>query len=308
MIGGIVMNNASGMSCGVHSNSDRTMLSARLVLADGTILDTGDPDSRESFRASHSDFLEAVSSLREEILADEELTERIRYKYSIKNVTGLNLLPFVTYDDPFDIIAHSLAGSEGTLAFMSEVTLRTIPVSPLQASAMVYFRDIKEAARAVVAMRPLCINAAEMLDSRSLAAVHDPTGEKLTALLIQVTASSEDELECRISAVRDALAAFETVTGVNITSDKETCAKYWAIRSGIFPMVGGMRKQGTTCLIEDIAFHIEDLPDAVADLSELLDRHGYDDSCIYGHALDGNRQRFLHRNPQDGQGNPQGLQ
>lgn len=288
MIGGIVMNNASGMSCGVHSNSDRTMLSARLVLADGTILDTGDPDSRESFRASHSDFLEAVSSLREEILADEELTERIRYKYSIKNVTGLNLLPFVTYDDPFDIIAHSLAGSEGTLAFMSEVTLRTIPVSPLQASAMVYFRDIKEAARAVVAMRPLCINAAEMLDSRSLAAVHDPTGEKLTALLIQVTASSEDELECRISAVRDALAAFETVTGVNITSNKETCAKYWAIRSGIFPMVGGMRKQGTTCLIEDIAFHIEDLPDAVADLSELLDRHGYDDSCIYGHALDGN--------------------
>ncbi|MBQ2027323.1 MAG: 4Fe-4S dicluster domain-containing protein, partial [Alistipes sp.] len=63
---------------------------------------------------------------------------------------------------------------------------------------------------------------------------------------------------------------------------------YWAVRSGIFPMVGGLRKEGTTCMIEDIAFHIEDLPQATEDLSALLDRCGYDDSCIYGHALEGN--------------------
>ena len=49
-----------------------------------------------------------------------------------------------------------------------------------------------------------------------------------------------------------------------------------------------MRRPGTTCLIEDVAFHVEDLAEAVTDLSELLDRHGYDDSCIYGHALEGN--------------------
>ena len=288
MIGGIVMNNASGMSCGVHSNSDRTMLSARIVLADGCVLDTGDAASRESFRATHPEFISAVEHLRDEVLADKELTERIKYKYSIKNVTGLNILPLVTYRDPFDIIAHSIAGSEGTLAFLSEVTLRTVPVEPLQASAMIYFRDIRDAARAVVAMRPLHINAAEMLDSRSLASVNDTTGENLTAVLTQVVASTQDELERRIAAVCGALSGFDTVTGIHFTSDKDLCARYWAIRSGIFPTVGGMRRQGTTCLIEDIAFHIEDLPEATADLSELLDRHGYDDSCIYGHALDGN--------------------
>lgn len=288
MIGGMVMNNASGMSCGVHSNSDRTMVSARIVLADGTVLDTGEQKSRESFRSSHPEFLEAICRLRDEVLSDSALTERIRYKYSIKNVTGLNLLPLVSYEDPFDIIAHSIVGSEGTLAFLSEVTMRTLPVAPLQASAMIYFRDIREAARAVVAMRPLDINAAEMLDSRSLAAVHDPTGDGLTAVLTQVVASTGDELEKKIAAVRDALSAFDTVTGVDFSTDAQTCGKYWAIRSGIFPMVGGMRKMGTTCLIEDIAFHIEDLPEATADLSALLDRHGYDDSCIYGHALDGN--------------------
>ena len=300
MIGGIVMNNASGMSCGVHSNSDKTMVSARIVLADGTVLDTGDKASRERFRVTHPEFISAIEHLRDEVLADKELTERIKYKYSIKNVTGLNLLPLVTYKDPFEIIAHSIVGSEGTLAFLSEVTMRTLPVAPLQASAMIYFRDIKDAARAVVAMRSLDITAAEMLDSRSLASVRDTTweswtaagdtasGGSLTAVLTQVTASSDDELHTKISAVEKTLSGFDTVTGVNFSTDKEVCAKYWAVRSGIFPTVGGMRKQGTTCLIEDIAFHIEDLPEATADLSDLLDRHGYDDSCIYGHALDGN--------------------
>ena len=56
----------------------------------------------------------------------------------------------------------------------------------------------------------------------------------------------------------------------------------------MFPAVGGTRKLGTTCLIEDVAFHIEDLPEATADLQDLIARHGYDDACIYGHTLEGN--------------------
>ena len=42
MVGGIVCNNASGMNCGVHANSDRMMISARIILTDGTVVDTGD--------------------------------------------------------------------------------------------------------------------------------------------------------------------------------------------------------------------------------------------------------------------------
>ena len=48
MIGGIVNNNASGMSCGTHANSYRMLESARLILADGTVLDTGSAASRAS--------------------------------------------------------------------------------------------------------------------------------------------------------------------------------------------------------------------------------------------------------------------
>ena len=56
MAGGIVMNNASGMNCGTHANSDRMLLSARLVLADGTLLDTGDEASRRDFPGATGSF------------------------------------------------------------------------------------------------------------------------------------------------------------------------------------------------------------------------------------------------------------
>ena len=288
MVGGILANNASGMSCGIHANADRTLISARLILADGTLLDTGDPASREAFRESHPDFLQRLEALRDEVRADGDLSERIRYKYSIKNVTGLNLFPLIAQDDIFDMIAHLLVGSEGTLAFLSEATFRTVPLAPLQASAMIYFRDIRDAARSVLKMQDLPVEAAEMLDSRSLAAAGDTTGEGLTAMLVRTEASDEATLSGNIRAIEAALKDFDTVTGVRFSRDKDECARYWAIRSGIFPMVGGMRPEGTTCLIEDIAFHIKDLPEATADLCALLERHGYADSCIYGHALAGN--------------------
>ena len=302
MVGGIVMNNASGMSCGTHANSDKELESVRIVLMDGTVLDTGDEASRNAFRASHPEFIRKIEELRDEILSDKELSDRIRYKYSIKNVTGLNIFPFVRFEDPFDIIAHLLVGSEGTLAFMSQVTMKTLPLPSKEVSAMVYFGTIREAAEAVVALRkeinPAVLDAAELLDKRSLASVDDPMlneypDKDLTALLLRVTGADQTDLDANIGKLSEVLRRFAVLNDAEgnsfiFSSDPAVTGKYWAIRSGIFPSVGGMRREGTTCLIEDIAFHIENLPDATVDLSALLDRHGYDDSCIYGHALEGN--------------------
>lgn len=288
MVGGIVMNNASGMSCGTHANSDKTLLDARIVFADGTVLDTSDPTSRESFKCSHREMISQIESLRDEVNSDPQLVARIRRKYSIKNVTGLNILPLVTYNDPIDIILHTLVGSEGTLAFISEVTMKTLPMAPLHADAMVYFKDMAEAARAVIAMKAANVTAAEMLDKRSLASVNAGEIPGLTAVLTQTEAWSQHELAENVSQITDILNGFDTFGKVSFTTDSEESAKFWAIRAGIFPTVGGMREPGTTCLIEDVAFHVEDLAEAVTDLSDILEKYGYDDSCIYGHALEGN--------------------
>lgn len=288
MVGGIVMNNASGMNCGTHANSDKMLLTARIVFADGTILDTSSEQSKENFCKSKPGFIEKIEQLRDYVQADEPFLSRILHKYSIKNVTGLNILPLAIYRDPFDIITHLLVGSEGTLAFLSEFTMKTGKDYPFKASAMLYFNDIKEACRAVVAMKKGPVMGAELLDKKSLESVNDPTGRGLTAVLTETMADTKEELYSQIKQIEGILSAFKTAVPVKFTDKEEEYAPYWAIRSGIFPSVGGTRKPGTTTLIEDVAFHIEDLPEATADLQQLLEKHGYPDACIYGHALEGN--------------------
>uniref|UniRef100_UPI004027D8A5 FAD-binding and (Fe-S)-binding domain-containing protein n=1 Tax=Prevotella sp. TaxID=59823 RepID=UPI004027D8A5 len=295
MVGGIVMNNASGMNCGTHANSDKMMNSVRIILADGTVLDTGDEASRKAFRKARPNFIRSIEQLRDKVRANKKLCDRINYKYAIKNVTGLNILPFVRFDDPFDIIAHLMVGSEGTLAFLAGVSMNTEYDYPFKASAMLYFKDIREACKAVVAMKKLVddkgqwiVKSAELLDKKSLASVNDTTGEGLTAILTETKASTAEKLRANISKIEECLKAFTTYVPVRFTDKPEEYSKFWAMRSGVFPAVGGTRKLGTTCLIEDVAFHIEDLPDATADLQELIARHGYDDACIYGHTLEGN--------------------
>ena len=329
MVGGIVINNASGMNCGVHANSDRMMISARIILTDGTVLDTGSEDSKDAFRKSHPEFLKKIEALRDKVRADEALTSRIRTKYSIKNVTGLNLRPLVAYDDPFDIIAHLMVGSEGTLAFLSEVTMKTLIDYKFKASAMVYFLTMKESCEAVVAMKKmkageddltysaenLVVKSAEMLDYMSLASVDDPVYlqykkdvdagkipgvapgdyKGLTAILTETKGITHEQLLEKIEKIQECLKQFKLYIPAEFTEDPKVYGKYWAIRSGIFPSVGGTRPIGTSCLIEDVAFPIESLPEATVKLQKLIADHGYSDACIYGHAFEGNYHFILNQ-------------
>ncbi|MBR1588568.1 MAG: FAD-binding oxidoreductase [Kiritimatiellae bacterium] len=302
MVGGIVMNNASGMSCGVHANSYRMLDSVRIVLADGTILDTGDTASRAEFAASRPDFMKRLLALRDRVRADAELSARIRRKYSIKNVTGLTILPFAEYDDPFDIIAHLIPGSEGTLAFLSEIVFRTGKIAPLSESALLLFPSAHTACEAVAALKPTgAAVAAEFFDRRAMRTVEKDfpelagLPEEAGALLVKIEAESPEELSGRRAKIVAALAPFPTAAPVSFTSDPAAVSRWWAMRSGIFPAVGGTREVGTTCLIEDVAVPICRLAEATDDLQSLFRAHGYPDAVIYGHALDGNWHFILNQ-------------
>lgn len=142
MIGGIAANNASGMCCGTAQNSYRTLRDIRVILADGTLLDTADADSRTSFRVSHGELLEALETLGRETRSNAPLAERIRHKYRLKNTTGYALNSLVDFEDGFDILAHLMIGSEGTLGFISAITYDTVPDAPLKTAALAFFPDM----------------------------------------------------------------------------------------------------------------------------------------------------------------------
>jgi D-lactate dehydrogenase len=297
MVGGIIINNASGMNCGTHENAYQTIESAKIIFADGTLLDTADADSRESFKRERPEFVAKIEEIRDRVRADEAFAARIRKKYSIKNTTGFSINPFIDYDDPFHIIINLLIGSEGALAFISEVVMRSVPMYKCKASSMVYFPDIKTACQATVALKKGPVDGAELLDRRALKSVENKEGipgfikdfdATTTAVLMETMAPDQDTLDANIVQIKDILEGFTTLRPVEFTSDPFINAQLWNIRKGVFPAVGGLREIGTTCIIEDLAYHMETLPEATQELQDLMVEHGYDDAVIYGHALEGN--------------------
>ena len=302
MVGGIVMNNASGMCCGTHANSYRALQSVRIILPDGTILDTGDKESRAQFLMTHSKFVRKIDDLRIQTQQNKVLCDLIRKKYAIKNVTGLTILPFVEYTDPFDIIAHLMVGSEGTLAFLSSITMATGEIQPYSASALLLFPSTKLACEAIIEMKQTgLLSAAEFFDRKAMRTVEKDfpelqgLPEDAGAVLIRTDALTQQELVKKNKTLQDLLRYYHLCQPASFTSDPTLTGKYWAMRSGIFPAVGGTREIGTTCLIEDIAFPIEHLAQATLDLQQLFIEHNYPDAVIYGHALEGNYHFILNQ-------------
>jgi len=82
------------MCCGTAQNTYHTLAGIRLVLADGSRLDTEDLTSVATFRQSHGELLEQLATLARETRANSELATKIRHKYRLKNTTGLSSTPW----------------------------------------------------------------------------------------------------------------------------------------------------------------------------------------------------------------------
>ena len=296
-IGGIVANNSSGMCCGTAQNSYHTLAGLRLVLADGTLLDTEDEASVAAFRTSHAELLAQLAELGRQTRANTALAEKIRHKYRLKNTTGLSLNALVDFDEPLDILSHLMVGSEGTLGFISAVTYHTVPEHPHKASALLVFPDVASCCRAVPVLRQQPVSAVELLDRRSLRSVQDKPGmpdwvrtlsANACALLIESRAASQSLLHEQIERIMAAIAEFPREKQVDFSSDPAVYNQLWKMRKDTFPAVGAVRASGTTVIIEDVTFPVEALADGVLRLLELFDRHGYDEAIIFGHALEGN--------------------
>jgi len=228
------------------------------------------------------------------VRADEVLSERIRRKFSRKNTTGYSLNAFVDFDNPADILAHLMVGSEGTLAFVSETTMRTVPEPPARATALVFFAELEEAGAAVAPLAAAGADALEILDSaslRSIAGHHElPFGveRRHAALLVELRRMDEAGLASAVEDVRAILGRYRLLEPPRFTTGETERAHLWHLRKGLAATTGAMRPTGTAFLTEDVAVPVERLAEAVLDCQALFERHGVPDTVVFGHAKDGN--------------------
>lgn len=297
MMGGILSNNASGMCCGVKSNSYHTTKYIRFILPDGKIFSTESQSDYTRFEKECSKIFNSLNDIKNEISLNEVLYKKIRTKYQTKNTVGYSLNAFIDYQHPLDILAHLLIGGEGTLAFIVEAVLQTVPDYPYKSTTLLYFPDIYTACQAIVPLTNAGAAMVELMDRASLHAVQDLPGmpaivktlpETAAALLIEFQENTITDMEERVNKFLLSTSELSLYNAPVFTNDPAEQDFLWNVRKGLFPAVGAVRESGTTVILEDIAFPVEKLGAAISDLQELFLKYRYYKAIIFGHAKDGN--------------------
>lgn len=311
-VGGVLANNASGMTAGTARDSYRTVRSLTAVLPSGTVVDTADPDADAQLAAAEPDIYQGLLDLRDEIEADAGLTARIRAKFAIKNTSGYRLDAFLDADSPAQILRGLMIGSQGTLGFVAEAVYETLPLRPAATTALLFFPTLPAAAAAVPHFAQAGADAVELMDGNVLRAATAVEGvpkewaalpETCAALLVEFRAADDTQLAAyeraaaRICADLGQLAPRPAGDGYgSFTRDRERAAALWRARKAFVTAVGGARPPGTTLITEDFAVPPGRLAEACEELLALQRRHGFT-AAVAGHAAHGNLHFLLTFDP-----------
>ncbi|MGW9150118.1 FAD-binding and (Fe-S)-binding domain-containing protein [Streptomyces virginiae] len=305
-LGGVVANNASGMTAGTTRDSYRTLSSLTFVLPGGTVVDTADPLADEELSRAEPALCHGLMEIKREIEADPALVARIRAKYEIKNTTGYRLDAYLDGTTPVEILRGLMVGSEGTLAFISEVVLDTLPLDREVCSALLFFPSLPAAAAAVPLFNEAGAVAVELMDGNTLRASVSVAGvpsdwadlpRATTALLVEFRAADRagrDACADRAARVLEGLDLVAPVASITNTfaGDPRTVGGYWQARKAFVTAVGGARARGTTLITEDFAVPPARLAEACEALLALQAEHGFD-AAVAGHAAHGNLHFLL---------------
>jgi D-lactate dehydrogenase len=304
-VGGVVANNSSGMACGTVDTAYRTVEGMTLVLASGTVLDTGAPDADARLRALEPALWSGLAALRDRVRGSASARAQIARQYAMKNTMGYAVNAFVDFDTPAAILEHLVVGSEGTLAFVADVTLRTVPALPAAATTLLVMGSLEAATDALPALAASGARAVELLDAASLrVAAADPQADpalralgargltRETALLVEYQAPDAAALADAAAAGARAIAGLAGLADPGapaaLTTDAATRGRLWRARKGLYTAVAAARPAGSTALLEDVVVPGPALTAAVRGLQGLFDAHGYADAVVFGHAKDGN--------------------
>lgn len=297
MMGGILSNNASGMCCGVAQNSYHTLRSMTFVLPNGLVFNSALEADHERFEKEAAGIAAEIRQLRKEIMDDPALVGRIRKKYKQKNTVGYCMNAFLDFEKPLDILTHVIIGGEGTLAFIAEAVMQTVPDLPCKMTGMLYFDSPEAACGAIPQLISTGAAALEFMDRASLRSVENMPGvpsllkelpARASAILCEFQETDQQKLSTRYEQAKPVFDGLPLLVKPDFTLDTPLQAMMWKIRKGMYPSVAGMRAKGTSALLEDLAFPVERLGEAVVDVQALFEKYNYENGIIFGHAKDGN--------------------
>jgi D-lactate dehydrogenase len=301
-VGGVIANNSGGMRCGTTRDSYSTVRSLTFVLPSGTTIDTAEPGAAERFAEAEPELAAGLEQIREEVRGDEELAERIRRKFEIKNTTGYRLCAFLDAEEPLEIFRRLLVGSEGTLAFLAEAVFETVPRHARTTTAWVHFPGIDEAIAPVRDLVEAGATAVELMVAPALiTAAWNMVGApeewkelppESAVLLVEFGAETDGELDRYVAGAGEILASNETIRPIDFTREEEEIELAWRVREGLHGLVGRLRPPGTALIVEDVCVPPEWIAEGAGDLQALLGEHGFLPG-VAGHASAGNLHFML---------------
>ncbi len=296
-VGAVIANNSGGMRCGVTWDAYSTVRGMKLVLASGTVIDTEAGDAEERFAEAEPELAQGLIEIRDELRADDELAERVRRKFEIKNTTGYRLCAFLDADTPLEIFRRVVVGSEGTLAFIAEAVMETRPDPPRTTVSWLHFGSIDEAMTPVGQLVDAEARAVELMVAPALiAAAHNIQGTpeywkelppESAALLVEFGGEDDAELDAHVMAADRILAEYELLREADWTKDAEAIELAWGVREGLHGLVGRFRPPETALIIEDVCVRPDRVAECAREVQALLGEHGFLPG-VAGHASAGN--------------------
>ena len=229
---------------------------------------------------------------RENTLALRAVTGRGETLYTgVKTTKGV-----VGYD-----LTRLLIGSEGTLAVITEATLKLTPLQPAKRTLRAFYRDVHSAARAVSAImaQPVIPCALEFMDAGAIQLVRPEAGSSLPegtgALLMIEVDGIESQLDALVSCVVKA-ATLDGTLGVEAARGAAQVAALWSIRKALSP---ALRRVAPKKINEDVAVPVSRIPELISELESLSNRHRIQ-IVNFGHAGNGNLHVNIMFDPSDG--------
>jgi FAD/FMN-containing dehydrogenase/Fe-S oxidoreductase len=307
MIGGMVGNNACGANSVVYGSTRDHIHSVRAVLSDSSIAEFAVLSEEEFGAKCRGDSLESILYRKiEALLGDAESRAEIAREFPKKSIhrrnTGyaIDLLaecsPFVAGGPPFNF-CRLLAGSEGTLAFLTEITLSCEPLPPRESALVcVHCATIDEALRAnLVALRHSA-RACELMDDNILECTKTNIeqrqnrffvqGDPGAILAIELASESRQEVVALAASLETELRAANLGYHYPIIWGPDQ-NRVWNLRKAALGLLSNLPGDAKpVAVIEDTAIDPEDLPAFVREFDSILATHGLS-AVHYAHAGSG---------------------